>query len=440
MRHSSAVFAACALLFGCSESPSGPPDRPEPDQTTQRLATLVLREEPPPRDVTNAHADDPRAAELGRKLFFDERFSGPLLEEDNDGLSQTLGEQGETGRVSCAGCHVPGSGSFVDTRSVRGQISLAAGWTRRRTPALLDLAGVHFLGWDGRRDTAFSVVFGVIESPVEFNSSRLFVAQQIARHYRADYEEVFGPLPSLDAYAGIAPEDAGCASLPLDPYTERCEKPGIDDPDVTRVVVDMGKAIQAYTRMLTCGRSRFDAWMDGDEAALTAQEQAGARLFVNIGCVDCHAGPHLTDRRFHNVGVAGQVLPFTGIDTRGDRGAAEGLAAVRGDWLNSRGPFSDGDDGRLDTIPADLGPLQGAFRTPGLRCLGDRPSFMHNGAYRTLPDVIRHFDDGGAADVGDAEIAPLGLSAEEIDQLVAFLEALDGPGPDASLREAPALP
>ena len=58
---------------------------------------------------------------------------------DDDGLPGTLGTQGQSGRVSCASCHVPASGSFVDTRSPRGQLSLAASWTPRRTPALLDL-------------------------------------------------------------------------------------------------------------------------------------------------------------------------------------------------------------------------------------------------------------------------------------------------------------
>src|SRR6185369_544712 len=121
--------------------------------------------------------------------------------------------------------------------------------------------------------------------------------QQIARLYKADYEAIFGALPSLAKYAPVAAADAGCPDLPMDKPHGVCVKPGYDDPDVTRVVVNMGKAIEAFTRQLQCGQSRFDAWVAGDEKALDAEEQAGAQLFVGKGgCDGCHSGPFLTDR------------------------------------------------------------------------------------------------------------------------------------------------
>ena len=64
----------------------------------------------PPSDVSNMFADDLDAAWLGQRLFFDPRFSGQLLESDNDGMHNGLGFQGETGKVSCAGCHLPEDG------------------------------------------------------------------------------------------------------------------------------------------------------------------------------------------------------------------------------------------------------------------------------------------------------------------------------------------
>ncbi len=266
-----------------------------------RLATLALPKSGPlpPADRTNAFADDPRAAALGQKFFFDPRFSGPLLDEANDGTSGTLGKRGEPGKVACAGCHMPVNGGFVDVRSPREQLSLGSGWTHRKAPSLLNVAQMSFLMWDGRRDTSFSQVFSPIESPLEFNSSRLFLAQQVYRLYRGEYEQVFGPLPSLlDGFAALAPTDAGCSELPKDPLHENCTKAGHDDPAVVRVVVNFGKAISAYTRKLGCGRSRFDEWIDGDAKALTADEQAGALLFVGKGaCTLCHSGPYFTDRR-----------------------------------------------------------------------------------------------------------------------------------------------
>jgi cytochrome c peroxidase len=338
---------------------------------------------------------------------------------------------------------VPDNGIFYDTRSPRRQLSLGSGWTHRRTPSLVDVAQSPLLAWDGRRTTTYAVVFAVIESPLEFNSSRLFVAQQIANLYRAEYEAIFGPLPALDAFPVLSAAESGCTKMPADPTSQGCPKPGQDDEQVTRVVVNMGKAIGAYMRLLTCGPSRFDAWIGGDASALTAAEQAGARLFVGKGkCDTCHSGPYFTDQKFHNVGMPGGVVQFTGVDNSNDPGAAVGLANVRTDPLSSVGPFSDGDDGRLDAIPADLATLEGAFRTPSLRCIDQRPSFMHNGEFRSLLDVMDLFNDGGGnrGFVGTPEIAPLGLTQEEMEQLVAFLRALQGPGAAAEHRQAPVLP
>lgn len=438
------AFGTALLLLsavGCSGGdPESPPAAPEDVAT--RLARLARDEVELPRpDATNAFADDPAAAAFGHKLFFDARFSGPLLEEDNDGGPEDLGMQGETGRVACAGCHIPTSG-FADTRSTRRQISLGSGWTRRRSPALLDFGQRGILMWDGRRDTAYNQIFGVIENPLEFNSSRLFVAQQLERYYRAEYEAIFGAMPSLEGFEALTPETAGCTEMPEDELTGRCPQPGHEDPNVIQILVNMGKAIGAYERLLDCGASRFDDWIHGDAEALSAEEQAGARLFVEKGCDSCHSGPYLSDEAFHNVGAANVVANF--VEPYDDPGAVDGVAGALEDPLNSRGPYSDGDDGRLDRVPADLETLRGAFRTPTLRCVSRRPSFMHAGQIRSLADVILFFDDGGDHQsyqgVKDARMVPLGLTSEERSQLVAFLEALDGSGPDPALTAEPTLP
>lgn len=408
-----------------------------------RLRALSPSEWPaPPEDRTNAYADDPRAAELGQKLFHDPRFSGQLLDEDNDGAPGTLGLQGEAGRVSCESCH-NASNAFLDARSPRSQISLGSGWTRRRSPSLLGVGHAKLLMWDGRRDTMYNQIFGVIESPLEFNSSRLFVAQQIARYYADEYEQVFGAPPlGPDEYDSIEPADAGCTELPEDPLNTKCIKPGQDDRDVTRVVVNMGKAIGAYERLLECGQSRFDHWMQGDAEALNADEQAGAVLFVSSGCDNCHSGPMFTDQEFHNVGSANLQNNF--IEPFEDPGAANGLPGAVDDALNARGEFSDGDDGRLDAIPEDASGMLGAFRTPSLRCVDQRPSFMHAAQKRSLEDVVNFFDRGGDSfgyeGTKDPLMVPLGLTATERAQLTAFLRALTGEGPPSELLEAPELP
>ena len=201
--------------------------------------------------------------------------------------------------------------------------------------------------------------------------------------------------------------------------------------------MNAAKAIDAYLRLLSCGESRFDAWLDGDEAALTAAEKRGAILFVDKGkCSGCHAGPRLTDDAFHNVGLMPKTVAVVFLD-KDDPGASVGLAAALEDPLSSRGIYSDGDDDRL---PASVDPsLLGAFATPSLRCLSRRPSFFHTGQEKDLREVVRFFDRGGhpAGFLGESELEPLGLTDQEIDDLVAFLLSLDGAGPDAALLAPP---
>jgi cytochrome c peroxidase len=446
-------------LATCTACGSGPPPGPSPivdDAARAKLATLSPATlPPPPPDVTNHWADDPAAAHLGQELFFDTSFSGRLLDPDDNGAVGTLGTAGQTGRVACAGCHVAMSG-FDDTRSPGGAISLAAGWGRRRAPSLLDVGQAKLLMWGGRRDALYNQPFGVIESPLEWNSARLFVAQQLARLYRTEYEAVFGAMPAFDdatqfpqlsaAQAGCTPDHApspACMGTTHGMPGDHAEYDGLSPPDqdaVTRAVVNMGKALGAYERRLTCGPSRFDRWMAGDASALDASEQRGAALFVGQGrCITCHSGPFLSDQQFHDVGLNPVQVVFAAPADLGDRGAATDVAAAIADPLNTLGAYSDGSDGRL---PKQVSPaMQNAFRTPILRCTSHRPSFMHTGQLPTLAAVVAFFNRGGEVPPpgtpGKNELEPLRLTPDQEQDLVSFLQALDGPGPDPSLLAAP---
>ena len=421
----------------------------------------------PPPDPSNEVADDPAAAALGHKLFFDTGFSGSLLDSDNDGMHGGVGRQGESGKVSCASCHVPDSG-FVDTRTVHKQLSLASGWTKRRTPSILDVGHARLLMWDGRFDSLQRQVLGVFESPLEGNTSRLFFAQEIARRYAESYRAVFGadPTPVLGpTYPQLTAATTGC-QLTLNTSTtpdDLCSEgtlhgvPGAADYNalsdeqqraVSSVAINAGKAIAAFERRLSCGPSRFDAFMHGDETALSESEQRGAALFVGEArCVSCHGGPFFSDQKFHNVGLFPAMVSAAFIRNN-DAGAEKGLAQVLSDPLNVKSAYSKADDGRL---PLSVGPeMLGAFRTPMLRCASKRPSFMHTGQLRSLQEVVEFFNKGGHKQpgvpappvlgfLGETELEPLGLDEQAVADLVAFLHALDGPGPPDELRQAPTL-
>lgn len=425
------AIAAAAALWSCGKKP--PAQDPPGPPTLAELAPAHLPGPLP--DSTNRFADDPRAAALGKRLFVDPGFSGALIDGDNDGSANALGVRGQTGKISCAGCHVPAAG-FLDDRSLGKQISLAAGWNLRRTPSLLDVGQSKVLHWDGRRDAIWNQIFGPLEHASEMNSSRLFAAEQIFQRYRADYEAIFGPLPPLDDAARFPPLDAAHTGCTIRPGGEQqchgvpgdaAEYAGMraaDQEAVTRVMVNFGKAIEAYLRTLSCGPSRFDDWAHGNSAALDASEQRGAALFLGkASCATCHRGAFLSDEKFHNVGLYPQTVAAVFIDAN-DPGALVGLRQALADPLNTRGKFSDGDDGRL---PADVGSeMEGAFRTPKLRCVSARPSFMHTGQLMTLEQVVDFFDRGGypMGYPGVNELKPLGLSAQEKSDLVAFMKSL----------------
>lgn len=432
-----------AVLLAACPGPSVDKD-PAPVLTAAdrtALAQLSPAEMPPPvRDVSNRWADDPAAAKLGQQWFNDPGFSGQLLDGDDDGSPGTLGTKGETGKVSCAGCHIPAAG-FLDDRTLNKQISLAAGWNLRRTPSLLDVGHATLLMWDGRRDALYNQPFGPIENSNEVNSSRLYVAEQVAARYRARYEAVFGPLPDLSRLPPLAASRTGCDRPLFGTPTchgmpgDHAEYDSLSDADkdaVTRIVVNLGKALGAYERRLSCGQGRFDAWVHGHPAALTHSEQRGAQLFIGKGqCTSCHSGPYFSDQKFHNVGMRAATVGVAFLDDN-DRGAWVGLATALADPLNVRGRYSDGDDGRLIS---PTGAMDGAFRTPALRCASRRPSFMHTGQLRSFAEVVEFFDQGGQIGgyPGHNELAPLYLTRAEKSDLVAFLGALDGPGPSADL-------
>jgi cytochrome c peroxidase len=258
-------------------------------------------------------------------------------------------------------------------------------------------------------------------------------------HYRKDYETLFKALPNFDGL----PRDAG----PHGSSTESAAWATMDArqrEDVSRVFSNMGKAIAAYEKSLKHGASRLDRYIDavvkGDPAAqgmLRANEVQGLRLFIGKAqCVSCHNGPLFTNQQFHNTGVPPRDA------TNPDRGRAAATAKVRGDEFNCLGPFSDAKPTQcqeLRFMVSDDAALEGAFKTPGLRGVAQRPPYMHAGQFATLEQVVRHYVAAPHAAVGHSELthrhasgtaamhverAPIELTDAEVADLVSFLGTL----------------
>ena len=368
----------------------------------EELRSMSITElEPLPPDPTNRVADDPRAADLGRRLFFDTRLSA-------------------NGRVACGTCHQPERG-FQDGLA----LAVGVGTTARRSMPIAGMARSPFLFWDGRKDSLWAQALGPLESPVEHGGTRAQYAHAMADHYRSEYEAVFGPLPDLSA----VPASAG----PAGNTTAMAAWSALSESlwhAVTSVFVNIGKSIAAYERQIAFGASPFDSYvaavttgLSGD-GVLNGEEIAGLRLFIGrANCTQCHNGPLLTNNEFHNTGVPSRPeLPP-------DRGRLAGATAVVGDEFNCRSRWSDARQhcAELDFIVTGAHTLDRAYKVPSLRNVAERAPYMNGGQLASLADVLDHYNRAPAAVVGHSELRPLRLKPSELRQLEAFLRTLSGP-------------
>lgn len=328
-----------------------------------------------PPDPTNAVADNPLAAQFGRALFFDTRFS-------------------VNGSISCATCHQP-ERRFTDGLPK----GVAIGMSRRNTPSIVGTAYSPWLYWDGRRDSQWSQALSPLEDPNEHASNRLSVIATVVedKRYWRMYESLFGEAAAVDTmYANI------------------------------------GKAIAAFERTIMPTTSRFDEYVAavvaGDselQAELFSDDEVrGLRLFIGeANCTQCHNGPLLTNNEFHNTGLinpAGEVP---------DKGRIVGVREVLEHPFNCKGQHNDAALKNCSELAfARTGPeLIGAFRTPSLRNLENTAPYGHKGQLAALPDVLAHYNAAPDAMVGHNEAKPLGLGKRELAQLEAFLRTLSAP-------------
>ena len=373
------------------------------------LESLRIENLPPvPPDPSNAVADDPRAAELGHRLFFDTRLS-------------------RNGQVSCATCHQPEQ-HFTD-RLAKGQ---AIGTSKRNTRSIVGSQYSPWLYWDGRKDSLWSQALSPLEDPNEHGGNRLQYARLMRSDpgYRAVYEMLFGQLPDLsdrDRFPDAAAPGSGKLDAAWRSMTPR------DQELVARVFVNIGKAIAAYERLLMPGASRFDAYVqavvEGDvetqQALLDETETRGLRLFIGeANCMQCHNGPLFTNNEFHNTGV----LSFPGEVP--DKGRIVGVRTLNDDPFNCLGAFSEDPMkhcAELKFARVDAPELLGAMRTPSLRNLAVSAPYMHSGQTGTLAEVLEHYNRAPLAMIGHNEAKPLGLSRQELRHLEAFLNTLAAP-------------
>lgn len=311
------------------------------------LQKWLLPETPPyPAD----NAPSPERIALGKKLFFDPRLSGD-------------------GSVSCASCHNPLLGWADGMKTAKG---IHGETLRRATPTIVNTAYNPIQMWDGGKATLEQQALGPMENFAEMNSNiTLFIAMLESN---AEYRDLF-----KRAYPGE----------------------GINSQTI-------GKAIANYERTIVSRNSRFDAWVKGDKNALSKQEIAGFKLFVDSAkgnCEVCHSAPNFTDNGFHNLGLAQFADP-------------------------------EADVGRFAVRPLKL--MKGAFKTPTLRDVSLTAPYFHDGSAKDLAEVIEHYAQGGVVKTNlSPNMKALTLSQEEKAAIAAFVQSLTA---ESAPVELPKLP
>lgn len=296
------------------------------------------------------------------------------------------------GTMSCATCHDPETG-FSDALPTSLSYPTTRNW--RNSPGLVNVAYRKRLFHDGRATSLEEQALFPMMSPFEMNRN-------------PDYlEEVLKTVPAyVEAFRSVF------------------------GGEITRQRVAM--AIAAFERTLLSSDTPLDRHLRGEPGALSVRQRAGLDLFLGkAGCATCHNGPNLEDGKFHRLGVPED--PKAKEDPR-VLATARFVGKVSGfpDYRSLRE-----DPGRflVTKDPADWK----AFATSPLREVAATAPYMHNGALRTLEEVIDFFDRGGGDDPEKSPmLRPLGLSREEKESLREFLATgLSGRMPES---RPPVLP
>jgi cytochrome c peroxidase len=290
------------------------------------------------------------------------------------------------GSLACASCHLPDQGWTTNTPL---SPSYPTNMERRNSQTLINVAYNKALVWDGRAGALEKQALGPIQNPLHMNQNLDLLIERLKAMpvYEKGFQQVFG--------TSVTPEG-------------------------------IGKALAAFERTLVTHNAPFDRYVTGDWQAMSDGALRGMELFKGKArCILCHNGPNFTDSQFHNLGVpAAPLLSHPLVQ-----------AAIRFDAKRMNVP-------EYQSVREDLGRYlvtkeekdKRAFKTPTLRNVLQREPYMHNGVFHSPEEVVEFYDAGGGAVAGKSPlIQPLGLTAQEKRDLLAFLQALTGELPTVTL-------
>lgn len=322
------VAAACAddgpMSSGVIDQGAGGSSGPVTVDRSQlaAFAQLPAVMEPTAYDMTQEMID------LGRMLFYEDRIS----------ISQEL---------SCNSCHLLDNHGVDGRQFSLGHEGIPVG---RNSPTVYN-AALHIAQfWDGRSPDVEDQAKGPILAAGEMGMP--------------DPDYVIEVLKTIPGY------------LPL---FETAFPDGSDPINYDNVAT----AIGAFERGLVTP-DRFDAFLAGDDTALSDQEKSGLNLFIQTGCASCHNGPAMGGTMYSKLGT---VKEYPGLTDVG-RYEVTGLESDR---------F--------------------AFKVPSLRNIAETGPYLHDGSISSLPEMVSIMAEYQLGRV---------LSDAEVADIVAFLGSLTG--------------
>lgn len=248
----------------------------------------------------------------------------------------------------------------------------------RNAPTVWNAAFLSSQFWDGRAGTLEDQAKGPVVNPVEMGMKDLESAIDRIRR-------IPGYRPPFEAAFGSG--------------------------DVI-TIQNAAKAIAAYERTLITPGSAYDRYAKGDKTALSAQQVAGMNLFKEVGCTACHQAP----------AFSGPVTLANGTPFLMKFPTFPGSPYVASYDLAK-------DQGRFESTHREED--RHMWRVPTLRNLGYTAPYMHNGSVKTLPEAVR---------VMASTQLNRTLSDQEVGEIVAFLDSLNGPFPNQDMPHLPPTP
>lgn len=272
---------------------------------------------------------DPRKVALGDKLFHDKRLSKDTT-------------------LSCASCHGLDKGG-----TDQAPVSTGVGGQKGpiNSPTVFNAGLQYKQFWDGRAADLFEQADGPVNNPIE-----------MAANWKLVIERLKADAPLVAEVTAIYPD-------------------GLTDKNVRDAIATFEKSLITP--------ARFDAYLRGDDKALSEPEKQGLAAFREAGCSTCHVGRVLGGQSFEKLGIFKDY--FAGRKT------------------------GDVDRGRYNVTKRAADRQR--FKVPMLRNIAVTFPYFHDASARTLDEAVK---------VMAAHQLEDGLQADKLAAITTFLGALSG--------------